>query len=256
MTYSNIPNDKPNASRNDLGSILNTGDTPAKHSRSVSPTETPFSLTASASKDRAAAAFFDLGYRSRVGPIREPSHQQVSRYYTGHAHQEGDPVCEWQQHSRHREDGDGIVRKWNGKMLGNKRVYERIGRYDEDGNLVRDLCDQDSKMIFESHKAIPRPPLKFNERELVYGPDPRNPCPVSGPEVEKDGDETEDEAESKGKASVGKKGGKTKDKTVWDRLARRSIWDSYYPDQEWNDLGSLDEEERPQDNQLWVVKIR
>ena len=56
--------------------------------------------------------------------------------------------------------------------------------------------------------------------------------------AEETGDETEDEDESDGKASKEKK--KDGLAGIFDRLAPGSIWDPYYPDQDWTGYGSLD----------------
>ncbi|KAK3171278.1 hypothetical protein OEA41_003362 [Lepraria neglecta] len=274
IKMSDVQHDKLSDSKSDIHFILNTCGTSAPESGLVTPATTPVLPSTSASKHKAAAVFLDLSTQSQADqmegivssdsnprqdprsvrrpwydpanyPLCQPSRHHAARNSHEPTDEEGNPLSLrwWSQHARLREDRDLNLRLWNGEMRGNRRVYR---------------LHQWARMVDEKGRKIPtpigrwgqygrivpgnNPPNQrgYNERELIYGPDPRNPCPVSRPKAEETGDETEDEDEdeSDGKASKEKK--KDGLAGIFDRLARRSIWDSYYLDQDWTGYGSLD----------------
>jgi hypothetical protein len=105
-----------------------------------------------------------------------------------------------------------------------KKILKRVGWWDEDGNIVPG-----------KHPSTSR---GYNERQLIRGPDPRNPGLVSRTKPQETENKSEDEDKSGGEAL--KQNVTKRLNAIFDRLAPGSIWDSYYPDQEWTGYGSLD----------------
>ena len=175
-------------------------------------------------------------------PLRQPPPRR--RFY-GLIEEEDSRSCSGGSHYwRLREDPDGDLRLWTGKMGGNREVYDlyewsldregkkiprRVGWWDEDGNIVPG-----------KHPSTSR---GYNERQLVRDSDPRNPGLVSRTKTQETENKSEDEDKSGGEAL--KQNVTERLNAIFDRLAPGSIWDSYYPVQEWTGYGSLDQEDCP-----------
>ena len=217
ITMSDMQYDQPSVSKSD---------TSTPESGLVTPAIIPVLPSTFNSKRKAAAAFLDLSTQSQADqmevvvssdsnprqdprsvrppwydpanyPLRQPSRHHAARNSHESTDEEGNPLSLrwWSQHSRLREDRDGNLRLWNGEMRGNRRVYRLhrwAGRVYEKGRKVPTPIgrrDQYGRIVPGNNPPSQR---GYNERELLYGPDPWNPCPVLRPKAKETGDETED----------------------------------------------------------------
>ena len=193
---SDMQHDKPSDSKSDIRFILNTCDTSAPESGLVTPATTPVLPSTSTSKHKAAAVSLDLSTQSQADqmegvvssdsnprqdprsvrppwydpanyPLRQPSRHHAARNSHEPTDEEGNPLSlRWL-----REDRDGNLRSWNGKMRGNRRVYrlhQWAGRVDENGRKVSTPIgrwDQYGRIVPGNNPPNQR---GYNERENLY----------------------------------------------------------------------------------------
>ncbi|KAL2040458.1 hypothetical protein N7G274_006901 [Stereocaulon virgatum] len=270
ITMSDAQHDRSSASDSDNSFSFNTHEASAVEPGLVTNNRTPISPglpPTSTLKRTNAAACLDISMQGhgdqiegeessdakpRLDPrsVRLPWYDPANfllhqppprRKFYGRLEEEEDPqscsgvsLC-W----RLREDHDGDLCLWIGKMRGNMEVYNLYEwSTDREGNKISKHVgwwDEDGNFAPGKHPSTSR---QCNERQLVRGPDPRKPSLVSRTKPQELKNKSEDEDMNDGKAL--KQNVTKRLNAIFDRLALGSIWDSYYPDQKWTGYGSLD----------------